>query len=156
MKESPQLKKAEANMRPGVISLDGFLGNDPRPLVDILVADEGTVRRMGLTHAGIAEKMGFFLKAGMAGLGEFVDVEPHFEVMVQSVRGKLPCPFGDPGLIPKTNVTVINRSNGKQVTYTEFHIHLVGEHGFYEGHGSPYRLDPRLLQEVLEIESLDL
>lgn len=156
MKESPQLKKAEENMRPGVITLNGFLGHDTRPLVDIIIADEGTVRRLGLTHTAIAERMRQLLEAGKEGLGEFVSVKPHFEVQVQSVRGKLPCPFGDSGFIPKTNITVKNLSLGREVTFTEFHLHLVGEHGFYEGHGSPFRLEPKDLQAILEIEPFDL
>ncbi len=89
--------------------------------------------------------------AGMAGLGEFVDVAPHFEVRVDSVRGRLPCPFGDPGIFPKTNVTVRNTRTGREITYTDLHIHLVRVHGFYEGRGSPFRLEPKDLAEVLEI-----
>ena len=80
--------------------------------------------------------------AGMAGLGEFLDVAPHFEVRVDSVRGKLPCPFGDPGIFPKTNTTVRNKRLGREITYTDLHIHLIGSHGFYEGKGSPFRLEP--------------
>jgi len=149
------LNKAEQNMKPGVITLDGFLGTDNRTLVDIIVADQGTVRRIGTTHKAIAAKMTALLEAGKAGLGEFVSVEPHFDVMVQSVRGKLPCPFGDPGLVPKTNIIVKNLKNKSEVTFTEFHIHLVGVHGFYEGHGSPFRIDPTKLIEVLEVEMAD-
>ena len=156
MKESPHIKKAEKNMKPGVITLDGFLGHDSRPLMEILIADEAAVRRMGLTHKAVAERMSYFLHAGKEGLGEYVSVPPHFEVRVQSVRGKLPCPFGDPGLIPKTNITVKNRKLDREITFTEFHLHLVGEHGFYEGHGSPFRIDPEGLREVLEIEPVDL
>ena len=155
MKANPQLKKVEENMGPGVITLDGFLGTDKRSLGDILIADEGTVRRMGLTHRAIAERMRLLMEAGQKGLGEFISVKPHFEVRVQSVRGKLPCPFGDAEFIPKTNITVKNLALKREVTYTEFHLHLVGEHGFYEGHGSPFRMDPETLRDILEIEASD-
>jgi hypothetical protein len=43
--------------------------------------------------------------AGMRGLGEIINIEPHYEVRVGSVRGKLPCPFGDPGIFPKCTST---------------------------------------------------
>ena len=152
MKANPGLKKAEENMRPGVITLDGFLGNDGRSLGEILIADEGAVRLMGLTHRAIAERMRFLMDAGQEGLGEFVSVNPHYEVRVQSVRGKLPCPFGDGEFIPKTNIIVKNLSLGREVTFTEFHIHLVGDHGFYEGQGSPFRMNPEDLRDILEIE----
>ncbi len=76
---------------------------------------------------------------------------PHYEVRVDTVRGKLPCPFADPGMFPKTNVTVRNRLTGREITFTDLHIHLVRAHGFYEGRGCPFRLEPKDLAEVLEI-----
>jgi hypothetical protein len=107
---------------------------------------------MDLTHQRIAGRMIELRDAGMRGLGEFVEVPPHYEVRVDSVRGKLPCPFGDPGIFPKTNVMIRNTRLGRELTYTDLHIHLIGSHGFYEGTGSPFRLEPAELAEVLEIE----
>lgn len=151
MKQTVQMQKAQERMAPGVITRDGFLGDDRRPLADILLADEEAVKALGLEHATIAGRMVELRDAGMAGLGEFVDVAPHFEVRVDSVRGRLPCPFGDPGIFPKTNVTVRNTRTGREITYTDLHIHLVWVHGFYEGRGSPFRLEPKDLAEVLEV-----
>jgi len=68
------------------------------------------------------------------------------------VRGKLPCPFGHPGIFAKVNTTVRNLKLDREITYTLLHIHLIGEHGFYEGKGSPFRLEPSDLIEILEIE----
>jgi hypothetical protein len=90
-------------------------------------------------------------EAGKRGLGEFISVPPHFEVRVDSVRGKLPCPFKHPGLIRKTNVTVRNLERNREITYTDMHIHMIGEHGFYEGRGSVYRLEVKDIIAVLEI-----
>jgi hypothetical protein len=151
MKQTVQMQRAQQRMAPGVITRDGFLGDDRRPLVDILIADEETVKALGRDHAAIGARMVELRDAGMAGLGEFVNVAPHFEVRVDSVRGRLPCPFGDPGIFPKTNVTVRNTRTGREITYTDLHIHLVRVHGFYEGRGSPFRLEPGDLAEVLEV-----
>jgi hypothetical protein len=151
MKQTVQMQRAQQRMAPGVITRDGFLGDDRRPLVDILIADEETVKALGREHAAIGARMVELRDAGMAGLGEFVNVAPHFEVRVDSVRGRLPCPFGDPGIFPKTNVTVRNTRTGREITYTDLHIHLVRVHGFYEGRGSPFRLEPGDLAEVLEV-----
>ena len=152
MKETPQMKEIVKNMQPGVITLDGFFGTDLRSLQDILNEDEGTVVRMGLTHQDLAVKMKYFREEGRKGLGEFVRVHPHFEVQVQSVRGKLPCPFGHPGIIQKQNIIVRNTKLDRTVTFTELNIHMIEEHGFYEGTGSPFRMNPRELAEVLEIK----
>jgi hypothetical protein len=152
MKQTVQLRRIQEKMAPGVITRDGFLGQDRRNLVDILVQDDGLVRRLGFSHQALAQRMIELRDAGMPGLGEFIDVAPHFEVRVDTVRGRLPCPFGDPGIFPKTNIMVRNIKTGREITYTDLHIHLIGSHGFYEGLGSPFRLEPADLAEVLEAE----
>ena len=151
MKQTVQMQTIQDRMEPGVIVRDGFLGADARNLVEILTADEAEVLRLGLTHQDIARRMIALRDAGTAGLGELIDVPPHFEVRVDSVRGKLPCPFGDPGIFPKTNTTVRNLRLGRELTYTDLHIHMIGSHGFYEGRGSQFRLEPRDLAEILEV-----
>jgi hypothetical protein len=150
MKQSPELKKAQGNMRPGVIIVPGFLGSDRRDLAQILEEDDMAVRRLGLTHGGIAAKMRALRDAGIAGLGEFVDVAPHFRVRVDDVRGRLRCPFEDPGLVSKTNTTVENLCLGRQITYTDLGIHLIEVHGFYQGRGSAFRVEPGDLADILE------
>lgn len=151
MKESPKMQQIQNNMRPGAISLRGFLGNDTRSLTEILDSDQAEVARLGLTHQDIAERMQHFRDAGMAGLGEFCDVDGHFEVRVDSVRGKLPCPFEHAGVYRKTNITVRNKALDKVIRFTDFHIHLINQHGFYEGKGSDFRLEPAQLKEILEV-----
>ena len=152
MKQTQAYAAIQAKMAPGVITRDGFLGQDRRNLVDILIQDDGQARRLGYAHQDIARRMVELRDAGIAGLGEFLDVAPHFEVRVDSVRGKLPCPFGDPGIFQKTNTTVRNKRLGREVTFTDLHIHLIGAHGFYEGLGSAFRLDPEALIAILEVQ----
>lgn len=151
MKQTPRMQRIQDAMKPGVITLQGFLGKDTRNLADILLEDDAEVRRLGYTHGGIATRMMELRELGMAGLGDFITLEPHFEVRVESVRGKLPCPFGDPGIFPKTNITVRNLKFNKEVTFTDLHIHLIQAHGFYEGRDSLFRLDPAELAEILEV-----
>ena len=151
MKQTVQMMRIQEKMKPGVITRDGFLGPDRRNLIDILIEDDETVKRRGLTHQQVAQRMLEFRDAGMRGLGEFISIEPHFEVRVDSVRGKLPCPFGDPGIFPKTNITVRNLEKNEEITYTDLHIHLIGSHGFYEGKGFVFRLEPKALVDTLEI-----
>ena len=152
MKQTPQMQQIQEKMKPGIITLHGFLGDDSRNLVDILVEDEAEVRRLGLTHRRIADRMGELRRCGEQGLGYFVAVAPHFEVKVDSVRGKLPCPFGHPGMFQKRNTTVRNVKMEQEITYTDLNIHMIEEHGFYEGKGSPFRLDPRELVAIIGVE----
>ena len=151
MKQTVQMDRIQEKMAPGVITLEGFLGTDRRKLLDILLEDDEAVKRLDLSHSQLAQRMVELRDAGMRGLGEFIDVAPHFEVRVDSVRGKLPCPFGDPGIFPKTNITVRNLALDREIVFTDLHIHMVGSHGFYEGKGSAYRLEPTELAQILEI-----
>jgi len=151
MKESPEIRAIMDRMKPGVLSRDGFLGTDRRSLSDILAADQNRVERAGLSHTRIAMRLQELRDLGMAGLGDFVAVPPHFEVRVESVRGKLPCPFGEPGLHAKTNITLRNLRSGGTLTVTDLGIHLMAEHGFYQGEGAIFRLDPDALIDFLEL-----
>jgi hypothetical protein len=155
MKQSPQMQRIQNNMRPGKISLHGFLGADTRNLIDILTEDEADVQRLNLDHSTIAKKMHSLFMKGKEGLGEFVPVPPCFRVRVESIRGKLPCPFEHPGLYRKINITVKNLNLNKEITYTALGLHLIEAHGFYGGRGSPYRLNPKELAQILEIESAE-
>ena len=151
MKQTVQMKEIQEKMKPGVITRDGFLGTDTRNLLDILVEDDAAVKRMNLDHRIIANRMIELREAGMRGLGNFIRVEPHYEIRVDSVRGKLPCPFGDPGIFQKTNTTVRNLEKNSEITYTNLNIHMIMAHGFYEGRGSSFRLEPEDLVRILDI-----
>jgi hypothetical protein len=96
--------------------------------------------------------MQYFRDAGLDGLGEFMTIDEEYDVRVDSVRGKLPSPFGGPGMYEKVNTTVVNKRLGREVVYTDLHIHFVRDHGFYEGKGSPYRLEPEELITVLGVK----
>ena len=68
MKQSPIMDKIQQNMQPGVITLDGFLGNDDRNLIDILEEDDAEVKRLGYTHEAIANRMVELKEAGKKGV----------------------------------------------------------------------------------------
>ena len=148
------MKKNKTNtpdMETGNILLDGFLGTDRRSLAEIIRADEEALKKLRLASKIIAERMTCFREAGKNGLGEFVAVAPHFEVSCEIARGLIPCPFGEAGLHRKTTVTVRNLLLRKEITFSDLNIHLISAHGFYEGHGSPFRLAPVDLAQILEI-----
>lgn len=152
MKQTPKMQEIQDRMKPGVLTLHGFLGNDSRNLVDILVEDEGQVRRLGLNHRIIAQRMRELRDAGLKGLGYFLSVSPHFEVKVDTVRGKLPCPFHHPGMYSKTNTTVRNLKEDSEIVFTDLNIHMIENHGFYEGKGALFRMDPSELVRILGLE----
>ncbi|MBL7077020.1 MAG: hypothetical protein ISS31_06085 [Kiritimatiellae bacterium] len=152
MIQTPEMDRIQHEMQPGVITQDGFLGTDHRSLQEILDHDDATVRRLNLTHKAIAARMCELRDEGEKGLGETISVPPNFDIRVDSVRGKLPCPFLGGTIVQKLNTSLRNTRLGREVTYTDLNIHMIEEHGFYEGYGSLFRMAPEELVEILEVE----
>lgn len=142
MKATPQELKIMARMKPGVITLNGFLGDDRRNLSDIIHEDAILLDRIGKTAQDVASRMDYFTKQSWEAVGEEVVIDGIYVVSTDVVRGKLPCPFGHPGVFRKAITTLHNKENGISVRWTSLSIHLIQTHGFFEGQGSPFRLDP--------------
>ncbi len=151
MKQSKELDQIQDQMRPGVITYQGFLGNDTRKLRDIIESDDEAVKRLGLTHRKIARRLSEFREAGKKGLSIPVKVEDAYEVRSDSARGKLPCPFMHAGLFAKAYTIVRCLETEGEIIFTDLNIHLIEEHGFYGGRGSAYRLDPERLASELKV-----
>lgn len=151
VKQSPELDRIQQNMRPLCLCQQGFLGNDPRKLIEILTEDQGTVNSLGLSHGNIAERLKAITEKARGGWGDPVVVEEKFEVEVHEARGRMPCPWGHPGLHPKTHIRLKKIETGENLVWSDLAIHLIEEHGFYQGRGSPYRLDPSKMKRILEL-----
>ena len=150
MKQSPELQQAQQRMTPGVLTMDGFLGTDPRDLIEILQADDGAVRRLGLTHVEIGAAMAVLTDQAVAAFGAVVEHGEH-AVCACEAMGEMPCPFGHPGLYYKTVVEAEHPATGDTMMWSALQVHMVAEHGFYEGRGAHFRLEPEALARFLGI-----
>ena len=152
MKQTPQEKKIYDNFKPGKITKEGFLGDDTRHIHDIIEEDVHTLARLGVTQEQIADRLQYFIEEGKKGLETPVDLGD-FTTQVIWRRGMLPSPFGDPKrLYHKIVATVFNKHLNKELRYTQLNVHMIRDHGFFEGKGSVFRLEPEDLVEILEIE----
>lgn len=151
MKQNPELTKIQIGMQPGKFTAQGFLGNDARNLADILALDDTLVKGIGLDHIKIAERLEYFSETGQAGFGSPVVVDDYFEVVVEDHRGGIPCPFRDNHMVEKRNTTLKNLKLNKTIRWSELNIHMIKKHGFYEGKGSFFRVEPALAVEILEL-----
>lgn len=152
MKQDPKLDTIQKIMVPGEISRIGFLGHDTRKLVDILLEDGQTVTGLGFTHQDLAGAMAALTDAGREAFGNPVMVGGFLEVIVEDSRGMMSCPFHHQGLYSKENTFVTNIKTGETIGWTALNIHMIREHGFYEGLGSPFRVEPQALIRILELE----
>jgi hypothetical protein len=152
MKMSPEYAKAQANMQPGVITSDGFLGDDRRPIVEIITEDESKMQQLHVDFDDAAERMRHLMEEGRKGLGEPVTVDGRWIVQVFEARGFLASPFED-GIYRKVNAQVTVTENGKptdrHLLYSELSLHLMEKYHFLQGHGSPFRLDPHDIRNVV-------
>ena len=149
MKMSPAMKKAQENMQPGVITAEGFLGSEEHILRDIIVRDEGEMQRLGLDFDETVSLLKHLVEEGRKGLGEPVTVDGKWLVQTWEARGHLACPFED-GIFRKITAEIENKSKKLKIIVTDLAIHLMETHHFLEGIGSPFRLDPEKMEEVLK------
>ena len=148
MKMTQAMHKAQDNMKAGVITAEGFLGDEKISIRDMIARDEGEMVKAGLDYVETAEKLSYFLKEGKNGLGEPVTVDENWLVQVVDPRGQLACPFED-GIYHKATAEIILKATGEKFIVTDLSIHLFLEHHFIEGIGSQFRLDPHVVKRVL-------
>ena len=154
MKMSPEYQRAQENMKPGVISAEGFLGNDTRPLPDIIAHDEETMRSLNLDFGVLVERLHYLMDEGRKGLGEPVTIDGTWIVRTDEARGHLPSPFED-GIFRKVNVEVSllvdGQPSGQSLLYTDLSLHLIEKYHFFEGRGSSFRIEPEQAKKVLKL-----
>jgi hypothetical protein len=135
-------------MAPGVISRDGFLGEDKRPVSEIIEADVLAAERAGCTIEQIGRRMSEIFHKAQASQGADVEVGHHLVACCREAMGHLPCPFGD-GLHEKGEVEVRDKRTGETIIFTPLGAHMIGTHGFFEGTGGRYRIGPAKLCHFL-------
>lgn len=142
----------EKDMRPGGFSSKGFLGKDER-LLDILAADNAlVVEKHGLTHQQLARHLhlvGALVRKNAPGPFTFRYHGHTYQGTAKLFRGFAESPFED-GTRTNCEVTLENRGNGKKLTYSLLVPHLIERYGFYEGRGTPYRVDPAAVLAVFD------
>lgn len=148
------IAQLETDMRPKKLSSAGFLGPEEK-LLDVLAADNRyVVDEMGLSHqelarhlhalAAIGDWLALHDKAG----DEFVYHGKRFKALVEHARWSAKSPFDD-GTKSGSNATVTNTETGKRMRYGLLVPYMVERYGFYEGKGTPYRLEPQTVVDVL-------
>jgi len=149
MRQNPSLQDIQHNMKPGSLSAHGFLGDDMRNLADILSEDDSVVRKLDTTHKALADRMHYFTQCGKKGLGGPVIVDDIYEVVVEEYRGLISCPFRDHYRAAKKNTRITSLKTGQTVFWTDLNTHMICSHGFYEGRGSYFRINPEELAVIL-------
>ncbi len=149
MKRPPKMQKLEDLLRSSQLVAGGFLGHDTRPVEEIIEADAATLERLGVQPADLGRRMAELTRIARAGLGSFVDAGEHLEVACDDNRGVIVCPWGDGTRHHKTITTARRTDTDQTVRWSDLSAHLIAQHGFFQGRGSPFRIEPRELVEVI-------
>jgi hypothetical protein len=151
----------EKDMRPGAKTTDdvgsekGFLGSDESLLAIMAADNKFVVDDAGLTHQDLARHLRVLaaidlrLRSQRRAGSEFIYYGRRFKVEMFFARGYQHCPFRD-GTKSNSDAILYNLSNGKKLEYSLLVPDMIERYGFYEGQGTPYRVDPRKILEVLD------
>lgn len=148
MKRNPEQEIRRANLEASKLAKEGFLGEDPRPVEEIIAADGEALSALNLSAADLAGTMRALTALGLKGLGAPIDTQDYV-VTVEEYMGSMPCPFRDGKRAAKRNTTAVHKKSGRRLSWTDTSIHLIEKHGFFQGEGSSYRLSPPELADFL-------
>jgi len=118
---------------------------------DILAEDNKyVVDQLGRTHQELAIHLRVAAAIGeKAQQPEFVYYGRRFRITLEYTLGYQDSPFHD-GTRTSGEATLENLSNGKKIHYSLLVPDMIERYGFYEGHGTPYRVEPKRIVEVFD------
>lgn len=147
MKRNPNESEILELMQPGILSRDGFLGTDKRNLADIIQEDTSVLEAETISREQLGDLLDELHEAADSGLESTVSVfGDKLKVRLIEGMGRIPCPFRDGDHEHKATINV--EYAGKKLTFTPLDAHMIRTHGFFQGKGSPYRIEPRELCEL--------
>ena len=150
MKQSPRDKKLEEVLRSTHLVAGGFMGTDSRHPIEIIEQDIGALEDLGVTAIQVADRMRELTELAKPRLGNWIDYAyGKLRVKSEDYKGMLVCPWPHPGAFEKRITTVEHLETGRQVSWTDLNIHMIAEHGFFEGKGAFFRVEPTDIVSIL-------
>lgn len=152
-------------MRPGVLSQDGFLGEN-ESLKEVIEKDAETLKDMGITYDDLANKLDNLIKAAFSSGKKSARVG-NYKIWIIQYCGFQICPWtqdihsgqctagGGPDY-SSNDWKIRNLRTKQEMSGSGLVVHLIREHHFFEGFETPYRVDPRELACLLELGPYDI
>lgn len=149
MKQSPDEKKLEEQLRSSIIAAGGFLGTDQRSLDEIIDSDLNDLTELGISIINVVRRMNHITNIAIPALGNWAQVDHKLEARVDEAKGSIICPWPHPAAFAKRITYVKNRQTQEIFKWTDLNIHLIEKHNFFEGKGAPYRIEPKELVKFI-------
>ena len=149
MKESPQAQKLEEILRSSKLVAGGFMGDDLRSFSEIIDNDMTALSHLGYEIQQVVTCMQKITDAAISGLGNWVKLDQQRETKVDETKGWLACPWPHSGRFAKRITTIRGVDTDQTLKWSDLNIHLIAEHGFFEGKGSAFRIEPKELINII-------
>ena len=156
----PHLERIEERMRPGALSVAGFLG-PKESLIARIAADRAEIERLGVTTDQIADRFEGLLGRALrrwelSGSDDACEVGGGYRVRILAFAGFQECPFlvgADASPCPVRtygSLQVDIDGPAGRMSLPGLGVHLIRDHGFFEGN-TPFRMPPADLVRVLGV-----
>lgn len=156
MRQSPDEKRLEETLHSGKMVAGGFMGNDPRRPFEVIEHDTADLEHLGITTKQLAGRMRELTEQAKPRLGNWVEAEAgKLRIKSEDYKGGLVCPWPHPGVFEKRITTAERLDTGQELTWTDLNIHMIEAHGFFEGKGAFFRIEPADAVKIL-FEGLDV
>jgi hypothetical protein len=148
VKTNPAESAIRERMSAGALSLEGFLGSDSRTIEEIIAEDAAKLEAAGASRVELGAFLQKIHEAADAGLETEVSLfDGRLTVQMHEGMGRIPCPFACGKVCHKGIIHV--RCDKEELLLTPLQIHMIAEHGFFQGKGSPFRLEPTVLVKMM-------
>ncbi len=150
MKQSPQEKKLEEMLRSTKLVAGGFMGTDSRHPTEVIGDDAAELERIGFTAERVALRMRELTELAGPRLGSWVEAETgKLRVKSEDFKGSLVCPWPHSGRFDKRIITAERLDTRQKLSWTDLNIHMIETHGFFEGRGAFFRVEPAEAIQIL-------
>jgi hypothetical protein len=155
MKQSPSEQALLRNLRPSTFSAQGFLGPDSRPIDEIISEDLRVLERHHVSQKTLVHALKRAYDLAQKALGADMAIGEGVTAKYYESMGRVPSPFQGDGVFEKGEVKVKDAQSGHTIIITRLGIHLIEKHGFFQGKGSPYRMEPIAAMKIFRLGAQD-
>jgi archaellum biogenesis protein FlaJ (TadC family) len=143
MKHAPQEESERRRLEPSKFSAEGFLGSDPRDVSEIIAEDQRMLDELRVDKQKVVESLTTIYSAAKAAQGAEVAIGKDLLAMFYESLGRIPSPFRGDGVFEKGEVALTHIPTGGKLYITALGINMIDRHGFFQGKGSRYRINPQ-------------
>lgn len=143
------MQRLEENLRSSAQVANGFMGTDTRRVTEIIDADAAVLARLGVTVQELGDRMKGITDAAIKALGTWARIDDRRQARVDEARGVIACPWSHGHAFCKRVTTVRLDDSGKSVCWSDLNIHMIVAHGFFEGRGASFRIEPEELVHII-------